>query len=352
MSSFELAGAFARRAAVVTSFAFATVLGGCGGGGGDGPVASILPAPAKAAKVAVGGTTLNSIGLSGLYTNITSDGKSYKVSDRSPVGGNAATLTDPDPVTGEQKFTVAGKLAHGAAVSNATGLVQVPSAAFYKLQGATPSGATATLIEIPNASRHDPSILLTSSGYGVYTTAAEAVPTGKGVTFAYVFGGNPTTAADMRKNVTATYSGAFAGQAFAASATPTAANPPYSRGLTADVGLTLNASAGTVQGNVYNMTAYNSANGTSADAGFGLAIDAKIDPTTGNTYQGSVNFTNAATKTGGAAVVGATQSNVIGGFYGPGAAETAGALQVQGKAPGAGLPNDLFVTGSYGAKKQ
>jgi hypothetical protein len=346
----------AKALAHVAALAAVASLAGCGGGGGGGggPVAAVKPVPlappAKATHVNVGSGATGGANFSGLYIAIP-DVHGLRVGDRSAAGGNGATVAGTG-VPGTPSFTVGGKMAAGTAI---------PAAAALQVIAADPTGLFAVDATDPNvektqvlsivASQSDSTNLLQYSSYGEYFVGT-ATATGGSIVDGMIFGGAPTTLPDMQNIVTAKYAGAFQGVSFANDGTVGQGKSGYSKGLDGDVALTLDATKGTVTGNVYNMQGTDAYTGVTADAGYGLAINAKVDAATGNTYQGSVNFTNASTTSGAAAVVGATQSNVIGGFYGPGAAETAGALQVQGKAPGAGLPNDLFVTGAYGAKKQ
>jgi hypothetical protein len=348
--------ALSRRAAAIRSGAVAVVLLAVSATAASSASVAAkktpLPAPAKAAPIAVGSGVGSQAGakLGGLYVYIPNV-ESVKIGDRSPVGGNGATLGH---LSAQQKakYSPGGKLAGGRAI---------PGAAALQLLGGSPAGMylaeqpTATtnksLLIISTPSRADSSILLTSSGYGLYdveTTAGGRTSN----TIGFVFGGNPTAKADMPKNVVAKYNGAFIGLGTATDGSTGANKAGYVRAYQGDVSLTLDTARGTVKGNVYNIEGNNPVTDSTGTESFGLAIDAKVNAAAGNTYQGAVNFTKAATTSGAAAVAGATQSNVIGGFYGPKAAETAGALQIQGKAPGAGLPNDLFVTGAYGAKKQ
>jgi C-lobe and N-lobe beta barrels of Tf-binding protein B len=390
MASFTSSHAATRRITALCSLSILTLLGGCGGGGGDGPVASIKPAPPAAKPVTPAtkpvqvaeapvpvvpvptpvpvvdatvpleapamATTVNlATGAQGeteggLFISIP-DATAIKIGDRSPVGGNGVTFGSNSPNT--QTLTIVGEMATGTAIPSANGLTETsvtPQIAEFDESSITEGDKSLLLLRV--ASQTDGNVLLKSSAYGLYI-AGKPAAAGSGFTLGYVFGGIPTENTDMPQNVTATYDGMFAGNGFAVDGTAGQGKSGYSRALVGDVALTFDAAAGTVKGNVYNMMG----NDTTTDApqspeSFGLAIDAKVDATTGNTYQGAVNFTNASNVAGAAAVAGATQSNVIGGFYGPQAAETAGALQVQGKAPGAGLPKDLFVSGGYGAIKR
>ena len=329
-------------------------VGGCGGGGGgDGPVAAVKPVPlappARAAKVAIGTGNAAKSGGGGLFISIP-DITAVKIGDRSPVGGNGSTLIGP---SNKVVFDVAGKMANGTAIPGADALQVVGTSAIAtEFDQSNVANESKSLLLLSVASQTDANALLQSSSYGLYVAEKGTATGGSGI-LGYVFGGTPTAKADMPQSVKATYAGMFAGNGLATDGSAGDGKSGYSKALIGDVALTLDAGAGTVKGNVFNVMGEDTATNAAAKAEtYGLAIDAKVDAATGNTYQGAVNFTNASKTAGAAAVVGATQSNVIGGFYGPGAAETAGALQVQGKAPGAGLPSDLFVTGAYGAIKK
>lgn len=196
----------------------------------------------------------------------------------------------------------------------------------------------------------DPSTFLQYSAYGEYIDQTGPTDDDQaGSAFvAHFYGGEETDTATLP--VTASYSGQFKGLGTQVNGS--------SRGdevadLTGDVELTANFTGGSISGSVSNMT--QNCDGCPdghEELPLGLALSGTI---TGNTYQGSVGFTDG----NGVAAGSVTDSTLIGGFYGVGAAETAGALRVEGTTPP--LPQDdgpdeaianVLVQGSFGAKKQ
>jgi hypothetical protein len=119
--------------------------------------------------------------------------------------------------------------------------------------------------------------------------------------------------------------------------------------LQGDVSITANFSSGQVSGTVTDLmrgpTSAPDDSGLEA-APYGLAMTGAT--ITGNTYGGgTVAFTD--TGSGPGSVSGST---FIGGFYGPDATETAGALRVEGTAPGDGIgTGEVHLQGSFGAQQ-
>ena len=80
-------------------------------------------------------------------------------------------------------------------------------------------------------------------------------------------------------------------------------------------------------------------------------MDGKI---TGSAYSGTASYTQDALTAGTAAdLTHPGTGQMVGGFYGANAAETAGALQVHGAQPtgSACATADCLVQGAFGAKK-
>jgi hypothetical protein len=193
-----------------------------------------------------------------------------------------------------------------------------------------------------------PQKFLQYAGYGEYV---HLIDEGGGTTSGYVghiYGGEGTQA--MPVNIaTATYSGRFIGlavgpgdDAIGNGSGGDAAN------LEGNVAITANFTSGQVAGAVTDIVR----SPTSADDPVATAAPYALAMTgatiTGNTYGGgAVAFTD--TGSGAGSVSGST---FIGGFYGPDAAETAGALRVEGTAPGTGIgTGDVHLQGSFGAQQ-
>lgn len=176
-------------------------------------------------------------------------------------------------------------------------------------------------------------------------------------TMGFGYGGTATPASDMttlkNNNVTATYNGFFrgiAGQTVAVTSinsnNGTIGNAADLRGQTA---LTANFGAGTVNGNVYNMQRVDASNTASA-APYGIRMDGTI---AGSTYSGTARYTSPLATSGASALSSSPSGQMIGGFFGAQAAETAGVVRIEGTAPGtgAGTGANAVLVGGFGAKK-
>ena len=292
-----------------------------------------------------------------------------------PVGAtsSSATLTQWAPASSFFTSQVNG-VNSGACTPNSTGCKSAFNGNFGGFQGgaeaATQNGApvTQTTVNInqPVNIRHQEGSANNLGGYlqdsyiGQYSDqslTAKLITTANGpdldpnnttgsVTTGFYFAGNATPTADMTTlksgNVKATYTGAFQGTQLVGST----ASDIFSGNFP---GVTLNADfgKGTVAGNVYNLqTATNctSTSCTQTPLSYGLAVNGTIS---GNSYSGTTSFTGVATAPGAAATGGT--GNLLGGFFGAGAAETAGVVRVTGTAPG--VTGTTSVIGAYGAKK-
>ena len=193
-------------------------------------------------------------------------------------------------------------------------------------------------------------------------------------TYGAFFGGNATPTTDMttlkNSNVTATYDGWFSGQAAQPGplATLNGDNGPFTNvaEVNGNAGLVANFGTGKVYGNVYNMTdssaqnawfdancasGCNSQNAPAPTAmPYGLVLDATID---GSKYSGSTKYTAAASAPGAAALTSSPTGQVLGGFFGTNASETAGVVRITGTAPGTGPGTGANTTlmGGFGAQK-
>lgn len=162
----------------------------------------------------------------------------------------------------------------------------------------------------------------------------------------YFFTGTATSAADMAglasgpNPVTARYQGRFEGDEL----TTTRRQVQGNVDMTADFG------KGTVSGNVYGIQAYSNCNSgqcTQTSAGYNINMNAKI---TGSQYQGTAQFASPTTSSPTTVTGTSGKGDVVGGFFGPKAAETAGSVRVNGTAPGV-KGTDTTVIGGYGATK-
>jgi C-lobe and N-lobe beta barrels of Tf-binding protein B len=173
-------------------------------------------------------------------------------------------------------------------------------------------------------------------------------PQGVGTqTEGHFFTGTPTSTADMTSlkqgtnQVTAVYSGQFQG---------TELTDTTRRGLSGQTTVNANFGAGTITGTVSNMQAYSNCDGscTQAAASYNLNMVGTI---TGNQYKGTTQYANPTTGSATGPGTGLSGTgNLVGGFFGPSAAETGGAVRVNGAAPGVAGTNTT-VTGAYSAKK-
>jgi hypothetical protein len=162
----------------------------------------------------------------------------------------------------------------------------------------------------------------------------------------HYFGGTATGADDMttlkNSSTTATYLGTFYG--FGATDGADLSGGREGADLAGRVSLTANFGSATVSGSVYDMQR-SSGDCEGCEAGFGIALNGDI---TGSSYAGTAKFTEQAYEPGAQPLEGSSTGQVIGGFYGAGASETAGAVRVVGDMPGG---EQGFVGGSFGAVK-
>ncbi len=142
--------------------------------------------------------------------------------------------------------------------------------------------------------------------------------------------GDLTPKSQMPSDASATYHGSFGGYGGTTGGS--------AEGLVGDVRLRANFGAGTVNGQVSNLQ-----NTDGASKSYGLSMNGKIS---GNTYSGTSGFTTKS----GAASGRVTSSAMTGGFYGPNARETAGAMRVEGT-PGP-TKRPVAIVGGFGAKRQ
>jgi hypothetical protein len=161
---------------------------------------------------------------------------------------------------------------------------------------------------------------------------------------------------DTLKNssVTATYLGTFYG--FAAAEGTDLSQEGAGADLRGDVSLTANFGTAKINGNVYDMQRSPGTDDCdpceNTPVAYGLALEGDIS---GASYSGTAKFTEGTDVAGAAPIDGSATGQVIGGFYGDNAGETAGANRIVGDTPagasGPGTGEDVFVGGSYGAVK-
>lgn len=328
---------------------------GLGGGDDDPPVAIVqkpvaigTPGATPSANVKNGG---------GLFFYIP-DASAIRVTDKSSAEGNGTTTTFSNDGNTAQT-SVAGTMAGGRTIGNlremGLGYANLNGAEYKSGDRTTGSGHQLLLYSQAGTS------FMQHSGYGFAEQFQGTViqrengdwdfdPTKPiSVTSGAIFGGNATAQAEMPRDVTATYAGSFVGLGLANNGTHNALedSPVDLRG---DVRMSANFGSGAVEGNVYNMQKQENETGEihPLDTPFGIVMNGQIDAGTGNTFQGTAAFTNGGAND--AAIAGATTSSaLVGGFYGPGAAEAAGALRVEGNV---GQHTDLFVQGSFGTVRQ
>lgn len=179
---------------------------------------------------------------------------------------------------------------------------------------------------------------------------------GGSVTHGAHFGGNATSTSDMaalkNTNVTANYKGYFQGSAeqlaplTSLSGNSKEINAAELRGA-ASIGV--NFGSGVVSGSIHDLKRTD-INGVTAAAPYGIAVGGTI---TGTNYNGAAVYTAPGTTPNMTAVAGSPTGQMIGGFFGPNAAETAGVVKIEGTAPGtgAGTGANTVLFGGFGAKK-
>jgi hypothetical protein len=285
---------------MTASGVLAVMATGCGGGGGGGGTAAPTIAQPKALM---------------LYLPNTGTGEPVM-----PTGASTITFaqsSSASPGAGAtQNVTVTGGLSNGQ-TSTSTGAISNSCTADLCLE----QGPNGALFSSKIAGKDT----LAYSSYGMVAT--------NGTNGSMVGGyhtGTPTAANQLPTNVTATYTGSYLGEAI---------SPSQSHTQVGNASLTANFGAGTVSGNVTSLTNV----GTGASAGYGLSMNGTIS---GGSYTGTAGFTSAANPNVAAGSVSSSALN--GGFYGPNAAETAGALAIKGSTPSTGA---TYVTGGFGGKR-
>ncbi|MEQ1612756.1 MAG: transferrin-binding protein-like solute binding protein [Hyphomicrobiaceae bacterium] len=313
-------------------------LAACGGGGGGGSSAGLPPPPV--------------IGSSATATAPSRSGKALMVYIPN---GSKVSVTDTSAASGtgivvNQSFTsgVGGTASTTASASFATPLTggttvlgtgvadrMTSAAATDPVQGyTTPNGANpGGLIMASRIANASGTAILQDTTYGV----AAVLPGSGTMAIGGFHAGNLTPVGPLP--VTATYNGQFGGYAMENGSSIAGVGPTFIHG---DSNLTADFGSGTVNGTVSKIQGGNIVSTTQP---YGLSFNGNI---AGNTYTGTAAFTNPT----GAAPPAPTSSALNGAFYGANAAETGGAIRIDGLAPtGAGTTSSTVVVGSFGAKK-
>jgi C-lobe and N-lobe beta barrels of Tf-binding protein B len=313
-----------------------------GGGGGSAPAASVAAASATNTSTTTSTTTTTTTTPTTTTTTTTPTTTTVVAAAASPKAlmvyvpasaataaqsvslatmptsaGSSVTVTGPGTIA---SATVTGNLG-GGQTSTTTGTTPMACST----SGRVCSGGVGDNLLVQSVEAG--SAALAYSSYGMLLTP---VGTAGAVNIGAYHTGTPTAVSSLPTNVTATYTGGYIGYEIGGAA-----------GLDVQAGradLTANFGAGTVTGKVTNLTNLS----TSTSAGYGLSMNGAIS---GGAYTGTAGFTNTA---GTAAAGTVTSSALNGGFYGPGAVETAGALSIRGTAPTA---SPTVIVGSFGAKK-
>ncbi len=166
-------------------------------------------------------------------------------------------------------------------------------------------------------------------GLGDTRYGASLILSGRNSATVGYYTGKATPISQMPSTKSATYRGSLVGYGTSSKHAGTS--------FTGDVSMTANFGNRSVRGQVSNLRA-----GGVAQS-YGLSMDGRIS---GNTYSGRTGFT---TKSG--AATGSTTSNAMSvPFYGATAAETAGAVRIEGR-PGTAGAGSVAITGAFGARR-
>lgn len=182
-------------------------------------------------------------------------------------------------------------------------------------------------------------------------------PISGSVTTGYFHGGNATPAADMTSlktsNVQATYSGYFRGMALQSGPmTSIDGGPGTATQLGGNLSMNANFGSGAVNGNISNIQRPDpaSTSGGGIVQPYGITMTGTMN---GANYSGTAQYTDPTRGTGTAAIAGGPTGQMIGGFYGANAAETAGTVRITGTAPGTGPGTGANTTliGGFGGRR-
>jgi hypothetical protein len=284
-------------------------------------------------------------------------GTQYVISDCAPGSAGCSVANSLVEISGGLANATQGGVPVGTTQMAANGVPVLETAKGIS-QGSLP-GLTDSYVGFYS----DGSLSFLVTAAGSATTLPTISPANGSATTGAYFGGNATPGSDMdtlkNTNVTATYTGifvGFAGTPDQVTSFSQAVSGQNTTDVKGDTQLTANFGAGSVGGNVFNMSNYDAAGNRIGATDYGLRLDGTI---TGSTYSGTAQYTAASTVTGVAASAGSPTGQMMGGFFGPNAAETAGVVSIVGTVPGTGVGTsangtagaDGFLVGGFGAKK-
>lgn len=345
-----------RCAPIAAVLALASGLGGCMAGAAE-------DAPTAAAPVV---TTPKAAAFTPVYGSFQSEGVVTRVTTLSTKTATASSVTASDialldrlrgfTTSATRNTTTTGRADQQDIVVASSGLgasgtlvgrIEGDSAGLYRGAASNAAGESIYFTTTP-ATNMEASLGVTSLAYAYVGLGAFGATTSTATTSSYdgyifgLFGGQKTPL--MPTTGSATYKGAFEGSEVSVTTGGAAAQKADVYGA---MQANVNFGSGKVTGRVDDIQAYRaSATSTTpskSSADYSLTFTGDVF---GSGFVGKAAMTQAGTDT---AYAGVTQNGVVqGGFFGPQAAETAGALAVT-TAAGA---TKTVVTGAFGAKKQ
>jgi C-lobe and N-lobe beta barrels of Tf-binding protein B len=318
---------------LVAASVLAVTAAGCGGGGGGGSPAPVAVAPTTTTTAA---TTTAAPKALLMYIPVSSGVAGTAVM---PTAASDLTLTRTTTPSYTVTATATGNLASGQSSASTAALNDLCSTPGVTVGGTCTYGSGSSGLSISK------SYGAGNLAYATYGTVQ--LPNGtSGYSYGGYHNGTPTATSSMPTNVTATYTGLYAGTLF----TPGTGGTTNVGQQNGTANLTANFTNSTVAGTVTNLTTTSAAvsavatTPTTTAAGYGLGMNGTIS---GSSYTGTAGYNNGTNSTAAGTV---TASGLTGGFYGPGAAETAGALMVKGTDP-SGKSSPSITVGAFGAKK-
>lgn len=311
-----------RQAAVLAASFGVVALAGCGGGGGGGGSGS-------SSSAAPGPTFLTAP--YGTSQSVSSSQASPLGTDKSSAAGQAVTITETTGKTAAT-LTVTTPMAGGTAGPTTTvnlPVIAVSKSGYGHEYQSTDGNSTIIATTFAGTTNGVANAPLTDVEYGAYRVFNASRSSAQSGGF---FSGTPTAQSAMPGNITATYFGGFNGYASTSTGVAT---------LSGSSALTANFSAGTVTGTIGSI-----ANLAGSAQGYGISMNGTIN---GNTFSGTSAFTNSSF---GAGTASTTSSALNGGFFGAGATQAAGALQLSGNASNIGsTTTPTTVVGGFGGKR-
>jgi len=268
---------------------------------------------------------------------VSSDASSTQASASADPFAREVTL-----VAGEPSSTGAQALTLSALGIDAT--VQVPGALRGKASGSHEGEGSSEQASLRVANRLESSLGVVSLAYSYVGEAETRVArtddgtSQESVAFAF-FGGAQTPRADMPTAGQATYSGAFMGKEVVVTR---GAAFGGALDIAGDVTMTADFGAGLVNGRIADIRP-RAPSATAGPSPYSIGFSGVID---GAQFYGDASLHEAGADQ---RLPGASQSGAMqGGFFGPKAAEAAGALAIKSVTG----PTTTLVTGAFGAKKQ